>query len=94
MHQVDDGDLGAIDGGPEGVIGVGVVDEDVFRAQNSNWCTFHQQQLSFVRMSRELAAVHSQPVVSSVIVDAEYEKNHLLGLVGGLCKVESNFEVL
>ena len=53
MEHVDGCDLVAIEFVPEGVAGVGVVEQERVRAKNNDFGSFTQKDFSFVRVGGE-----------------------------------------
>ena len=94
MKHVDDGDLFAIEAGPEGLSGGAVVNEDFFGAHNNYFGSLHQKDLPFVGVGGETVRVHSQAIVSLIIVDADDEEHQFLLGVSGVSKFESDSIVL
>ena len=94
MKHVDDGDLFAIEAGPEWLSGGAVVNHDFFGAHNNYSGSLHQKDFSFIGMGGERIRVHSQAIVCIVIVDANDKEHQLLLCISGGCKFKSDSKVL
>ena len=94
MKHVNDCDLVAIEGVPEGLSSVTIVNQELIRAQNNDFGSFRQKEFSFVGVGGERVRVHSEAIESVVIVDADDEEHQLLLGVSGVCEFKSDSLVL